>query len=454
MSTRKSRLISIFSVFLILTVSSHTISSESLPGESRNKAVQVEIVKESFTSELAGIKAPDGKIFLVLETRWENIHPQKKVEKDKLEGKTDRTMGVGALGGRKKKTKTEYVDVDVAYQIGRFYDHAYCLANGLAYSLHNITEDIPEGTRIREAFTIPKKGDLRKVNLVYLIPESAKNLGFQFFDYTYGHISIPVQGDFKIARGTGEPSENALGSIKSKLIEIAAHSVSFHDQYKETTAPDGWRYAVVQISGKSLSGSSVKDILQIEPEEYTWVATEGGYFYYAAGGSTTEQGMIRFTPEIFQYQELVFLVPGSSHLSQLGVRIRNDVFQINVSEGIPQKIPEPIATHLDGDVMEIKLYGVKKDNGSIILDLGIQSLSTSGIEIQKKQQFILNAGGEQISINEEITDSLFHRPPTPFLLPPKTFVRFELAYETGAHPDSLYFRGYQSETTLKLPSID
>lgn len=454
MSTFKNQVIVIIFVLFLLMIFCNAINNDILSEKSQNKAVQVEITKKTLVNELTGIYAPEGKVFFVLKTQWENIHPKQKVEKDKLEGKTDRTMGVGALGGQKKKTKTEYVDMDVAYQIGKFYDHAYLLADGIAYSLDKITEEIPEGVKIQEPFTIPKKGDVRKVDFVYSIPESAKNLGFQFFDYEYGHISIPVQGDPKTARGSGDIPEEALGFIKSDLLEVAAHSVSFYDEYAEETVPDGWKYAVVQISGKSLSGSSVKDILQIEPEEYTWVTTEGGYFYYASGGSKSEQGKIRFTPEIFQHQELVFLIPESEEISQLGIRIRNDVFQLDLADAKPKGMPKAIATHTDGDVMELKLFGLREDNGRYILNLGIQSLATSGIEIQALQQFILNAGDGQIFIDEEETDSLFRKPPTPFLIPPETLIRFELVYKCSSPPNSLYFRGYQSEKTLKLPSID
>jgi hypothetical protein len=57
---------------------------------------------------------------------------------------------------------------------------------------------------------------------------------------------------------------------------------------------------------------------------------------------------------------------------------------------------------------------------------------------------------EKISIEDSLTDELLHRPPTPFIIPPKTFVRFELAYETDTSPRSLYYRGYQSEKYFDL----
>jgi len=445
--TFKSRFLIIYSLsFLFYCISSGYASSEE---KASNKAVSVKILKHSTQSEVSGEQASKGRVFLILETEWENIHPKQKVDKDKLEGKTDRTMGVSGLTGKKKK-KTEYVEVDVAYMIEKLFDHAYLVADGLAYPLHEMTENVPEGVALREPFTIAKQGEKRKAVFVYSIPEEAENLGFQFFDYQYGHVLLPIQGDLKVAQGLGKPPGKILGQIKANLVEIAAHSVDFQNFYVDDEAPEDWQYAVVQLSGKSLSGKNIKDIVQIEPTEYTWVQTEGGYLYYASGGSTTEEGMIRFTPEIFQHQELAFLVPSSSQVTQLGIRLRNDVFQLNLTDAKPKEMPKAIATHRDGDVMEVMVFGMREEDGKVIMDLGIQSLATSGIEIQRNAQFMLVVDEKRISIEDSLTDELPHRPPSPFIIPPKTFVRFELAFETDAPPNSLYYRGYRSENYFKL----
>jgi hypothetical protein len=435
--------------FLLLTFNPATANQE----KDSNKAVSIKILDISSVPEISGEQAGKDFVFFILETEWENIHPKQKVEKDKLEGKTDRTMGVGTLTGRKKEKKTEYVEADVAYMVKKLFDHAYLVADGLAYSLHEMTETVPEGIEIREPFMIGKQGEKRKVLFIYSIPESAKNLGFQFLDYEYGHILLPVKGNLEEAKGSGLPPGKVLDQIQSHLVEIAVHSFDFQNTYDENEAPEGWEYAIVQLSGKSLSGKTVKDIVQIEPTEYTWVAIEGGYLYYAIGGSVTEEGMVRFTPEIFQHQHLAFLVPKSGQIRQLGIRLRNDVFQLNLTDGKQKGPPKTKAKHRDGDVMEVMLFGVKKENTKVILDLGIQSLATSGIEIQRDAQFMLVVNDEKISLDDSLTDELFHHPPTPFIIPPKTFIRFELAYETDVSPTSLYFRGYSSEATLNFTDI-
>lgn len=445
--------IRVFQLGLLLSalVSSFTISAMSTE-KAANKAVSVRILKSAIEKEISGKKAHKGHIFLILETEWENIHPKQKVEKAKLEGKTDRTMGVGTLAGR-KKTETEYVEVDVAYQVRKLFDHVYLLADGLAYPLHKITEKAPEGVKLQETFAIAKQGEKRKASFVYHIPESATNLGFQFFDYQYGHIILPVQGDLGKAQGSGKPSGNVLGQVRADQVEIAAHSLGFQNTYAEEQAPKGWQFAVLQISGKSLSGKTVKDIVQIKPTEYTWVTTEGGYLYYAQGGTTTDQDLIRFTPEIYQHQELAFLVPKSARVSQLGIRIRNDVFQLPLTDSKSQGKPKALSLHRDGDVMEVMIFGMRRENGNVIMDLGIQSLASSGIEIQRKAQFMLVVDENKISLNDDATDRLLHHPPSPFVIPPKTFVRFELNFQTEGTPSTLYYRGYQSENYFKLKSL-
>ena len=414
-----------------------------------NKAVSVRILESTTETEISGKKANRGHIFIILETESENIHPKQKVEKAKLEGKTDRTMGVGTLAGR-KKTEAEYVEVDVAYQVRKLFDHVYLLADGLAYPLHKSTEKAPDGVKLQETFAITKQGEKRKAGFVFLIPENAKNLGFQFFDYQYGHITLPVQGDLGKAQGSGEPSGTVLGQVQADQVEIAAHSIGFQNTYAEEEAPEEWQFAVLHISGKSLSGKTVKDIVQIKPTEYTWVVTEGGHLYYAQGGTTTDQGLIRFTPEIYQHQELAFLVPKSARVSQLGIRIQNEVFQLLLTDSKSITKPKALSLHRDGDVMEVMIFGMRRENGVVIMDMGIQSLASSGIEIQRTAQFMLVVNENKITLNDDATDRLLHHPPSPFVIPPKTFVRFELAYQVEGIPSSLYYRGYESENHFKF----
>ncbi len=104
-------------------------------------------------------------------------------------------MGVGGLmtGGKTEK-KVEYVDADVAYLVPSFFDHAYLLADGASYALDPLTEKVAGGHGLKKEFALPKQGDAKKVRFVYLVPESAKNLAFQFFDLFLRPYPHPARG--------------------------------------------------------------------------------------------------------------------------------------------------------------------------------------------------------------------------------------------------------------------
>lgn len=420
--------------------------------QTANKAAKVTVTGSGLEKEMASQAAPSGKAFFVLDTEWTNIHPKQKIEKSQLEGKQDRTMGVGGLmtGGKSEK-KVEYVDADVAYVVPSFFDHAYLLADGESYALDKLTERVPDGVGLNKEFSLPKQNDTKKVRFVYLIPESAKNIAFQFFDYSYGHILIPLKGDLKLAAGSGSAAPKGLGRLKDETLELAATALDFKADYADEEAPAGWRYAVVKLNGKSLSS---KNIVQIELTEYAWLATRNGHLYYSCGGSTTDEGFIRFTPEFAQGQEVAFLVPASEKEFSLGLRVENRVYALALNASPPgAPSAKPLAGHKDGNTMEVMFFGARREKGLVILDLGLRSLVESGVEIQADAQFILKAGGEDIAYDEDATGALSHRPPTPFTIPPRTFVRFELAYETTAVPESLHYRGFEGEGHLAITGL-
>jgi hypothetical protein len=453
MSNRLSRLlILVLPAALVVSYAAAAQETRAATEQTANKAAKVTVTGSGFEKAVAAQAAPPGKAFFFLETEWKNIHPKQKIAKSQLEGKQDRTMGVGGLmDGGKSEKKEEMVDADVAYLVPSFLDHAYLLADGESYALDKLTETVPGGVALKKDFALPKQGDVKKARFVYLIPENAKNIAFQFFDYSYGHILIPLKGDLKLAAGAGAAKSASLGSLKDEYLELTATALDFRADYGEAEAPEGWRCAVVKLNGKSLSQGN---IVQIEPTEYAWLATKNGHIYYSVGGSTTDDGFIRFTPEFFQSQEIAFVVPASEKEFSLGLRVQNRVYALTLGAPIAgAPAIQPLAVHKDGNTLEVLLFGARREKGRVILDLGIRSLVKSGLEIQTEAQFILKAGGEDVSFDEDATNALFHRPPTPFTVPPQTFVRFELAYESTEVPEILYYRGFKSEAKLALPGL-
>ncbi len=430
-----------------------TGSGTSAAEASANEAVRLQIVSSDLQDRLAGTTATAGSSFLVLDTRWENIHPKQKVSKDKLEGKTDRTMGVGGLGaGGGSSTPVEYVEMDVAYKVPRLNDHIYALTDGRAIPLHAQTASLPGGVDPTSGFTIAKQGEVLELQLAFLVPEDSDNVALQVFDYSNGHLLIPLRGSVDLAKSSDAARAEVIDEITTDLVELAAHRLDLADDYKGEAAGSGWRFAVVQLGGQSVSKDGrMGRILQFNPKKYMWVHTDGGYVYYATAGSTDAKGNIRFTPEVYQQQEVAFLVPDSVEHLSMGLRINRDIVTLSLTERPPSPMPNADTRHQDGDVMEVLLHGTRREGDYLILDLGIKPIiKGQGLEVKTARQFLLQTPDGEIKLDPKATATLPGRPPDPFVVPPGAEVRFELAFKTAATPTALRVRGFRSEGSFEL----
>ncbi|HLE57836.1 MAG TPA: hypothetical protein VJB15_12190, partial [Rhodothermia bacterium] len=339
-------------------------------GSARNLAVEIEVLATGTQPRIFGSQAPEGSSFVVVDTKWRNVHAKQRMDKASSEGKADRTMGVGSFGGgRTAGTAADSVDVDVAYQVPRLADHVYLVADGLATALHSVTEEIPGGTKIGVAFTVAKLGETRDARFAFVAPTGAKNVAIQFFDYKYGHVLVPIRGDAKSAAGDGTPPGKVLDKAQTTKLDVAAHSLAFRADYAGAAAPQGWRYAVVQLGGRSRSvRNNVGDIVQIDPTKFIWLEGDGGYVYPSAGGSTTSQRVLRFTPEIYQMQEVAFLVPAAADRFRLGLRAETEVARLAVTDKKPGGLPQAKESHKDGNTMEVLLLSSRQDGEHLVLD--------------------------------------------------------------------------------------
>ncbi|MEO8575934.1 MAG: hypothetical protein ABI556_04505 [Gemmatimonadales bacterium] len=422
-------------------------------GTARNLAMQIDVLATGAQPGIFGNQAPEGSSFLVVDTKWTNVHSKQRMDKASSEGKADRTMGVGSLGAGRSAASADSVDVDVAYQVPRLADHVYLVADGIATALHPVTEEIPGGPKTQVAFTVAKLGETRDARFVFVAPTNAKDVALQFFDYKFGHVLVPIKGDAKRAAGDGTPPGKTLDKGQTAKLDVAAHSIAFRGDYGGTPAPAGWRYAVVQLGGRSRSvRSAVGDIVQIDPTKFIWLEGDGGYVYPSTGGSTTAQRFLRFTPEIYQMQEVAFLVPATADRFRLGLRAESEVVKLNVTSSKPGGLPSAQQTHKDGTTMEFLLLGSKQEGAFTVLDLAINPLKTNGqgIDIQPEQQFLLVTAAGEIRPDMAASSARTNRPPRPFAGPPSTPLRFELAFPNTSPPTGLKLRGFESEGRFKL----
>jgi len=416
---------------------------------SSNKAIRLEVVSESVEASLGGTRAPDGMVFAALQARLCNIHPKQAIEKSKLEGKRDHTQGVGGFARGETAADREYVEVDVAYKIPRLRDHLYLLVDGVAYALAHTT-DTHRAVDPSSEMVIELQGDTKEIELVFAIPEDADHTALQLLDYTNGHVLVPVRGKVKRARGDGRLPKGCVDERSTASLEIATRGVRFSEIFGDEQAAPGRTFAIVDVVGRSLSrGGAMKNIVEMDPTRYLWVTTDGGFIFYAQ--PRTDGHPIRFTPEVFQHQAIAFVVPDAIDRLRLGVRVENEVIGLDITERRPKGIPKARATHTDGEVMQVLFFGNRRQANQVILDLGIRPLAEErGLEIQPGAQFILVAGERELRMDAGATEALPHPPPRPFIVPPGTPVRFELAFTTDDTPTGLRVKGFRSETRIEL----
>jgi len=419
-----------------------------------NEAVRLRILGSVEQADLFGAVASSGSTFLILNTEWENIHPKQEVSRDRIEGKSDRTMGVGGLNrGGSASTSQDFVEMDVAYKVPKLADHIYALVDGQAIALHPAMATLPGGSKPDAPFGIGKQGEVKELRLAFEVPDNADNIALQVFDYANGHLLVPLRGDAELAKRSAGSRGDVLDEISSDVVELAALSLDFANTYGGQKAGSGWRFAVVKLGGQSVSGrdGSMGKILQFDPTKYVWVSTDGGFIYYASAGSTDAKGNIRFTPEIFQQQDVAFRVPESAERLSMGLRINRDVVTLSLTDDKPAPMPNARTRHQDGDVMEILLHGTRRDGEFLVIDLGIKPLAKGkGLEVRTAQQFLLQTADGELRIDKKATAALPGHAPDPFVVPPGVSVRFELAYRTAATPTALRLRGFRGEGTFEL----
>ena len=52
-----------------------------LLGSARNRSVEIEVLASGNQPKIFGSQAPDGRTFVVVDTRWTNVHPKQRMDK-------------------------------------------------------------------------------------------------------------------------------------------------------------------------------------------------------------------------------------------------------------------------------------------------------------------------------------------------------------------------------------
>jgi len=414
-----------------------------------NEGVAVRVLEARTVKQLEQVDAVSGNRFLLLSLEWKNISPKVMTRS----GKPDRTMGAGSLfGGNASGDKAgkSHIEKDVAYKVPKWGDHLFVVADGVAHAPHWAGANMVAGAGPRDSLTLGRFGQAKQQWLAFEIPAATHALALYFFDYNNGNIVLPLTGISPVLEPQKAVTEDAIRRVSRDDLDLLARTVRFAGEFGGIKAPPKWKFAIVDFIGKSLSGTSARrDIFQIDTEKYVWLYGDGGYLYPAIR-SSNNGGVIRFTPEVYKWDQTAFLVPEDGENFMLGLRFGSDVTLLQLGDTPPELAPESFAEYQDGDVMKLHVFGGRRENDKLVVDLGAAAMAGGkGIELSPYRQFYVMAMGNKIPVDRKATQSLAHGAGRAIVVPPDNLVRFSLVFDA---PDdgTLDYKGVKSSGQVPL----
>lgn len=435
-------------------------SMESVPvnaasiSNSANAGARIDILQVIHSNEIAGVTAPNGMEAVTLVTRWENVHPKAKIPRSKMEKGADRTYGAGGLfagGSPGGAAKEDMVEMDVAYLVPQAGQHLWLVAGGEAWGVRPESAALPNGADPLKPIGISRFGERREVRLAWFVPKGFTDLQLRLFDYDNGHITATIAGD--PIKAAAPQQVKAIDTGKISEMEVSVLGLNLADEYAGQKAPQGWRFALVDLQGKGIvKQNDMGALIQLDPTRYTWLSGDGGVLRY---GLPPEDGssLLVFTPELPRRQSVAFLVPEKEVNFRIGLRGRADVASLKATLQEPAALPETVARITDAGSLVLGLAGLRWEGDALIADfVATPQVNGKGVEIDPVRQFTLVAGDAAFHPDESLTRRLYRQPPTPFVMPPETPVRFELAFviPKDAVLKRLDYQGFISKSPFPL----
>lgn len=225
-------------------------------------------------------------------------------------------------------------------------------------------------------------------------------------------------------------------------------------------APSGMHFVVVTARGQG--DASVGDnYLEIDPASASRLSESDGHLYPTAkveGVDDEWSGPMRFVPATPQRGRLIFAVPAQHGPLALSVAVPRQPAPMRLPlsrDAAPApKLPNAIVTVQDGSTGMFYLYGVRQSGEQLVLDVGIENRSGSGMDFQTKEQIELLQGSTTITATDEDLAATPRSLPEDAVIPPHTFGRFDIPFRvpSGASGLTLYFRGFENEKKIPLPA--
>ena len=419
-----------------------------------NTAVELHVDKYEIASSFQGTAARSGHAFVIVDARWRNILAPEQVSDSDTH--PDPTSSVGGLGSgaaatnkAPEKTRTVYVP----YVIPDVKTQLQLVVNGESGAkLVNADFKAPdllsaEGQRIEHGKDVAGR-------YVFDVGAPVTSIELAYFDKMYGNIRIPIAGSAPAA-GAGV----IAGPASSGGLMLSVMSVAESDTVGDTHAPAGTRFVTVTARGQG-DASIGDNYLEIDPASASRLSESDGHLYPTAkiDGADVWNGPMRFVPATPQRGRLVFEVPAQHGPLALSVAVPGQPAPMRLAlshdAASAAKLPAPIATVQDGSTGIFYLYGVRQSGPLLVLDVGVENKTGSGMDFQTKEQIEVLQGQTTINATDEDLAAMPRGLAEDGVIPPHTLGRFDIPFRVaaGAAGLTLYFRGFENEQKIPLPA--
>ena len=404
--------------------------------------------------EIGGHQARPGNEFVIVDTSWKNIIPLKLVDKTP-QGPTG---GFSAFGAGKKPSDPANQSMEsTLFAIPMLKNQMWLLSDGRFADTVDveIQPSVPDHLSV-EGFAIPKLDDVVRGKLVFEAPAGVRYQAFQFYDTTNGSALIPLVG---VPPASTPPTAGPMRQNEIVQLAVAAAGPA----PAETSAPAGMRGVVIGLRGTS---RSPKDIVNIPFDRFVYVQTDQGC---VSRPENSPSGLPRafepigsFPPTGANEGQLLFYVPADTKAMKVLLRAdRVAPIDLPAPTDFQAAWPKPVQTITDGSTLRLHVLPRPAVPSTLpapaagrehrLLDVAIENLKTSGVELQLVQLRLARQDGSFIEPSP-LSSEVPCRLSSDGVIPPLAARRFMLVYDTApGEALRLNYRGFElDETTVDL----
>jgi hypothetical protein len=435
----------------------------------RNRAAVLEVTSVLVAKKFGARSAPEGRRFLVISTRWENILEPQVVREKKL---------------------------PVAYMMKKLSDHLYLVVDGdtvVPAAKLQWPDQIGPGK-----FLLAGPGSVRNGKLIYELPtdkvRKINDIQLRHYDYAHGSMAVTIYR--RKGAGTLARPKPVKPPVKNELVELAVFKMQRSGELAGRKPPAGCEFLSMELRSRSClvfdadataydpkakAGDKIKVGTVCDWKDwqrYLYLVVDGEYAVSADTRLSRLPRLPRYLPDILTGHRIVFAVPAGAKSVQLRFSYPH--------AATPDKgviTPKPLAVDLLGSapklgkvaaaatVIDEKLtvslgegQAAKSFNGMAagrgrkwyVCRVTIENKGTKGEFIQSDKQFeYIKADARKVRMDSRVLGSAY-APAKLILVPPgerRSFTAAWLVPESEKKPRVAY-KGYSLAKTLTMKPLD